>query len=221
METFLPAPSSSRPAYTPQAINATRLVALFPPDHRTPLSDFKPVILAQEEALFFRETAKGVGGGGGQISGGYGAQISDVHVLHDKEPNGECVELIGTRVRIELPCRVRVPGLILHVRDIGRFCAFEAIVLDTEGVQYSLLASNKVSAIRIHGQACMMPLEMIPGWNILRMPLDIMMKTAFGKIFHTCCGVIVYSSVKLARIYFESDPIEDVELPSFLRTSKM
>ena len=58
METFLPAPSSSRPAYTPQAINATRLVALFPPDHRTPLSDFKPVILAQEEALFFRETAK-------------------------------------------------------------------------------------------------------------------------------------------------------------------
>ena len=93
-------PTSSRPAYTPPPITSTRLVALLPPDHRTTLSDFKPVVLAQEEAQFFRETARGVGGGGGQIAGGYGAQISDVHVLHDKELNGDCIELIGTRVRI-------------------------------------------------------------------------------------------------------------------------
>ena len=199
-----------------------RLVALLPPSPNTSLSHFKPVVLAQEEARFYREASRagGGGGGGGPVGGGAGALLSECAVVADEELRADTVELSGPKVRLELPCRVRVPGLVLQLRDSGAFCAVEVLVQDADGAALSLLASNRVSAIRVQGAQCAMPLELVPGWNILRLNLDRLVKAAFGKEFAVCTCVVIHAATRVARIYFQSEPLEDAELPDFLRTSR-
>ena len=196
----------------PARDGATRLVALLPPDAQTHIADYKPVARAQEEAKFFREAARHALGAAAQADA-----VSEVASLRDEEMCAEVLELQGPRVRLELPCRVRVPGLVLQLKDIGLFLSFEVHVRDAGGAPLSLLVSNRCSAIRLQGSQCVLPLETRPGWNLVRLDLADVVRRAFGREFGVCTGVVLRASLRVLRIYFESAPLEDSELPNFLR----
>ena len=44
-----------------------------------------------------------------------------------------------------------------------------------------------------------------------------MVRRAFGRVFAVCTGVVLHASLRVLRVYFESAPLEDSELPNFLR----
>ena len=196
----------------PPRDGAMRLVALLPPDAHTSLENYRPVARAQEEARYFREAARHATGAGAQAD-----LLSDVAQVRDDEVQADALEVQGPRVRLELPCRVRVPGLVLQLKDTGHFLSFEVHVRDAAGAQLSLLVSNRCSAIRLQGTQCALPLETRPGWNLVRLDLADVVRRAFGRDFAVCTGVVLHATMRVLRVYFESVPIEDSELPTFLR----
>jgi hypothetical protein len=201
---------------------APRLVALMPPGPTVRLLDFKPIVRASEEARFFLEHAS-------PAQRREKEALTDVLVGVDAELAAEAVELLGARVRLEIPCRVRLPSVVFQLRDTGRFFGLELSVVDSEGRGRSILATNKASSIRVTGDTVALPLEFAggadeaggrvgQGWFHLRLDLADICQRAFGCGYGGCVGVIVHASVAVARIYFESRPFEDFELPAFLQT---
>lgn len=186
-----------------------RLIALLPPGPGVQLMNYRPVLRAAEEARYYREQSKT-------------ELVSEVILSHAADIGAECVELLGPKVRLEMPCKVRLPCFVIHMKDTGRFCGVEIGLVDASGKTFSLLANNKTSSIRIQNSSCSMPLEIGQGWNIIRLDLPDIMKRAFGPSaeYSFCSGVVIHASVAVARCYFESQPLEDFELPEFLRTFK-
>jgi hypothetical protein len=110
-----------------------------------------------------------------------------------------------------------VPGLVLQLKDTGHFFSFEVHVRDAGGAPLSLLVSNRCTAIRLLGSQCALPLETRPGWNIVRLDLADVVRRAFGREFGVCTGIVLLATMRVLRVYFESAPLEDAELPEFMR----
>lgn len=210
----LPLPQARVQHPPPPAREAlTRLVALLPPDAEASLVEYKPVARAQEEARFYREAARHA-----LTAAAAADALCDVAAVRDDDLQCEVLELQGARVRLELPCRVRVPGLVVQLKDLGHFLSFEVHARDAAGAALTMTVSNKCTAIRLLGTTCTLPLETGPGWNLLRLDLPDLVRRAFGREFLYCTGVVLLATMRVARVYFESQPIEDVDLPPFLRT---
>lgn len=214
-----PSPSSSSLSSGPSKASSPsiRLIALLPPGPNTSLSDYKPVIQAGIDARYYRDQDP--------VSGTHKHNpvktLNDVIIGIDEEIHAETVELIGSKLYIDIPCRVRLPYLVLQIKDTGRFFGIELGIVAVNGKQYSLLVTNKSSNARITTETCSIPLDIISKqWNLLRLNLADLTERAWGTEYSLCTGVILHSSVAIARVYFESVPMEDYELPLFLRTIK-
>jgi len=190
-----------------------RLIALIPPGPNISLNDYKPIIQASIDARYYRDQDYGLNKQNPIRT------RNEVILGIDEEINAETVEIIGNKLHIDIPCRVRLPYLVLQVKDTGRFCGIELGIEDKTGKHYSLFITNKTSSARITTETCSIPLELInKQWNLLRLNLADLTNRAWGVEYHMCRGVIIHASLSIARVYFESIPMEDYELPVFLRT---
>jgi len=191
------------------------LLALFPPGPQQSLYDYAPCARAAEEAAFRRESA-----------GGARAQLmADAVILPDEECGLRSVEVLelmsnGPRVALAIPCHSELPFLVLHVRDVGRFCSMELELEDGEGRLRRVHAGNRQASVRLSGdnEALSMPLELVPGWNHVRLDLASLMAVGFGAKYACTRSVTVVASCRVARIWLESRPLEDRELPAWLGT---
>jgi hypothetical protein len=66
--------------------------------------------------------------------------------------------------------------------------------------------------------AATLPLELVPGWNMVRVDLADAVRRVWGRDYAAATCVTVVASCRVARIYFEARPLADAELPPFLRT---
>ena len=190
-----------------------RILALLPPGPDASLFDYAPALRASEEAAFHRERA------------GRERTLADAHVVLDDEARAtpmEVLELLssGPRVALTLPCACDLPLLVLHVKGLGRHCSVELEAEDEGGGARRVTASNRQAAVRVEGggSSVSMPLELAPGWNHVRIDVADVLRRAFGVGLRRVTSVAVVASCRVARVWLESRPFEDAELPPFLRT---
>lgn len=191
------------------------LVALLPPGPDASLYDYAPVARASEEAVFRRNEA---------TSAGATATLADAVVVEDFEVSArggaEVFEMLssGPRVALAIPCRVALPLLVLHVKDVGRFFAIEVDCADADGAPLRIVVSNRQRSVRVQGAHAALPLATVPGWNVLRIDVADAVWRAFGRAYAGTTQVAVTATCRVARVFFEVRPFEDAELPAFLRT---
>lgn len=197
------------------AVPEMSLLALLPPGPAQSLYDYAPCARAAEEAAFRRESA----------AGARGQVLADAAILPDAEcglRSAEVLELLsnGPRVALAIPCRSALPFLVLHLRDVGRFCSIELELEDSEGRARRVHAGNKQASVRLAGDggALSVPLELVPGWNAVRLDLASLVRVGFGAAYACTRCVTVVASCRVARIWLESRPLEDSELPPWLAT---
>ena len=126
----------------------------------------------------------------------------------------------GPRVSLVIPCQTPLPYLLMHVKDLGRFCSLEVVVVDSGGGVRRVTASNRQASVRIseEGKALSMPLAMVPGWNHISLDLVDLCARAFGVEYKGTVEVSVMASCRVARIWFASRLLDDSELPPWLKT---
>ena len=190
------------------------LCTLLPEGPGASLHDFAPAARAADEAAFRREHAPP----------GRPVTLAEAVVVDDADTTnvggGEVLELLssGPRVALSIPCRAALPLLVVHLKDLGRFCAVEVDVVDAAGRPLRVAASNRHTAVRASATDATLPLTLAPGWNFVRLDLADICARAFGATFGSATCVTVTATCRVARIYFEARPIADAELPPFLRT---
>jgi hypothetical protein len=191
------------------------LLALLPPGPTQSLYDYAPCARAAEEADFRRESA-----------GCARAQVmADAVIVPDEEcglRSALVLELMsnGPRVALAIPCHSALPYLVLHLRDVGRFCSIELELEDSQGRARRVHAGNKQASVRLAGDcaALSVPLELVAGWNHVRLDLASLVAVGFGAAYACTRSVTVVASCRVARIWLESRPLEDSELPPWLGT---
>ncbi len=196
------------------------LLVLLPPGPTTSLYDFPPVAQAQEEAAFHREQGAPAGSGS---SSSKALVLSEATVAADDEAGSAPIEVLellsnGPRVALSIPCQSQLPFLVLHLKDIGRFCSIEVEAADSAGTVHLLCASNKQASVRVTEEQLSMPLTLSKGWSMVRLNLPQLFERAWGLQYAATLSVTVLASCRVARIWLEAQPNEDAQLPLFLRT---
>ena len=191
------------------------LLALLPPGPTQSLYDYAPGARAADEATFRRDSS----------STGRHELLADAVVVTDGEAGLRPMEVFelmssGPRVSLVIPCRSSLPYLVLHLKDVGRFCGVELEVEDSCGVIRKITTGNKQASVRVsdENKLLSMPLELVPGWNHVRLNLADICRRGFGVEHARTWEVTVTASCRVARIYFESRPFDDKELPQWLKT---
>lgn len=186
------------------------VVAVMPSAADSTPSDLVPVVRAMEEARFFQEKGKA-------------DELFEVNAFADKELGGaEVVELIGKGVQVSFKCRCSLPYLVMHARDIGKFCEIGIEVVDTTGRVRTLTATTKSSLVRIKGgDTAQLPMVLEAGkWNLVVLDLDDLTKRAFGAEYQCCRKIVAKSDMRISKIFFQDLMYEDRQLPEFLRVIK-
>lgn len=186
-----------------------QIAALIPPNDYTAFSDFEPVSAAIEEARQQRET---------KVKPDWTAAV---YVDFDTDIHEQVLEITGRSLQIAIPCRVSLPLLVLHIKDIGKFLDVEVTFVEGTGQLRHLLFTNRMTAIRTSTTSATLPLQLVPGWNHLPIHLPTVAAAAFGgETYVECTGVVLHSTMRIAHVFFEDKEYHDAQLPVFLRTIK-
>ncbi|KAF7138334.1 hypothetical protein RHSIM_Rhsim07G0069300 [Rhododendron simsii] len=183
-------------------------------------------------------------------------QIWDKEVVngHVKRPQDEDIqsnvlEIVGSNVQstyITCPADpaatlgIKLPFLIMIVKNLKQYFTFEIQVLDDKNVRRRFRASNfqvcksslspvlvmflfsrqffvlqsMLSAVtRVKPFICTMPLRMDEGWNQIQLNLADFTRRAYGTNYVETLRVQVHANCRLRRIYFADRLYSEEELP--------
>ncbi|VUZ56497.1 unnamed protein product [Hymenolepis diminuta] len=110
----------------------------------------------------------------------------------DSDIESLVLELVGSNVSttyITCPADltknlgIKLPILVLIVKNLDRYFTFEVQILDDKGVRRRFRASNFQSTTRVKPFICTIPLRMEEKWNQLQLNLADLTKRAYGTNF--------------------------------------
>ncbi|KRY67186.1 UPF0468 protein C16orf80, partial [Trichinella pseudospiralis] len=146
--------------------------------------------------------------------------------LEDEDIQSEVIELSSSTVCetfISCPISsgdvlaIKLPFLILTVRNMEKYFSFEIHILDSAGVQRRFCVNNFQSCCRIKPDICTVPLRMESGWNTVQFNLMDFTKRAYGTNFIEAQRIIIYANCRLRRVFFSDKPYREDEIPSEFR----
>ena len=149
-----------------------------------------------------------------------GEDIVEASIVKDGELGVEVLEMIGRGgiVRLTYNTECALPFLVLQIKDIGRFCSVEVTFESTDGQERTLTLSSKASVARVAKVTATLPLMLRQeSWNYCCLDVEDLAFTAFGSKLSCTTRVVVASSCRVARVFFQDKRYEDRELPAFLR----
>ncbi|KAM7542206.1 hypothetical protein Aperf_G00000006560 [Anoplocephala perfoliata] len=109
---------------------------------------------------------------------------------------------------------IKLPILVLIVKNLERYFTFEVQILDDKGVRRRFRASNFQSTTRVKPFICTIPLRMEENWNQLQLNLADLTKRAYGTNFVEVLRVQVHANCRLRRIFFSDRVYTESELPA-------
>lgn len=141
--------------------------------------------------------------------------------ITDEELNSTTLEMISSDVcgtNITIPCGkaelgVKLPILVLVVKNVGQPFAFEVQVVDDKRVHRRFHASSNASETRLSCFECKMPLQLDEGWNQVQFNLADFTRRAYGTNYVEALRLTVYASCRLRRVYFADRLYAEEELP--------
>ncbi|VDO03196.1 unnamed protein product [Rodentolepis nana] len=109
---------------------------------------------------------------------------------------------------------IKLPILVLIVKNLDRYFTFEVQILDDKGVRRRFRASNFQSTTRVKPFICTIPLRMEEKWNHIQLNLADLTKRAYGTNFVEVLRVQVHANCRLRRIFFSDRIYKESELPA-------
>lgn len=108
---------------------------------------------------------------------------------------------------------IKLPFLLIIVKNMKRFFSFEVEILDDKQVKRRFRASNFQTVTRVRDFICTMPLRLDEGWNQIGFNLADFTKRAYGTNYVETVRVTVNANCRLRRIYFADRMYSEEELP--------
>lgn len=140
----------------------------------------------------------------------------------DQDIQSLIIEICGSNVAttfITCPCDsrlslgIKLPYLVLIVKNMRKFFSFEIEILDDKNVKRRFRSSNYQSVTRVRDQICTMPLRLDEGWNQITFNLSDFTRKAYGTSYVETVRVTVNANCRLRRIYFSDRIYSEDELP--------
>ncbi|XP_055612412.1 uncharacterized protein LOC129758805 [Uranotaenia lowii] len=135
-------------------------------------------------------------------------------------------ELMGSNVATTYmvaprrPCPslgVKLPFLVLLVKNLRKFFSFEIQILDDRNLMRRFRASNYQSSTRVDNFCTVMPLALTPGWNQIQFNLADFTRRAYGTNYIETVRLQIHANIRVKRIYFSDRLYNDDEVPAQLR----
>ncbi|RWS15668.1 hypothetical protein B4U79_04411 [Dinothrombium tinctorium] len=108
---------------------------------------------------------------------------------------------------------IKLPYLVIIVKNMKKFFSFEVEVMDDKQVKRRFRASNFQTVTRVRDFICTMPLRLDEGWNQIGFNLADFTKRAYGTNYVETVRVTVNANCRLRRIYFADRLYSEDELP--------
>jgi Protein of unknown function (DUF667) len=108
---------------------------------------------------------------------------------------------------------IKLPFLVMIVKNMKRYFTFEVTILDDKGVKRRFRASNYQSNTRVKPFICTMPMRLDEGWNQIQFNLADFCKRAYGTTYVETLRVQVHANCRIRRVYFADRLYTEDELP--------
>lgn len=140
----------------------------------------------------------------------------------DQDINSQVLELsstITTNCFIACPIDpnktlgVRLPFLILIIKNMKKYFSFELTILDDTNMPRRFRVSNFHSRTSVDILSTTIPLCMSNGWNQIFFNLAQFTRRVYGTEYVETCKIQINGNVRIRRIYFAKRLYEDHELP--------
>ncbi|XP_014475843.1 PREDICTED: cilia- and flagella-associated protein 20-like [Dinoponera quadriceps] len=160
-------------------------------------------------------------------------ELWDMHVkngyirrIMDEEIKSLALEIAGTNVAttyIFCPAdpkkvlAIRLPFLILIVKNMKKYFTFEITILDDKNMHRRFRVSNFQSATRVRPFCTSMPIGLLGGWNQIQFNLCDFTRRAYGTNYIETTRMQVHANCRIRRIYFADRLYSEDELPEDFR----
>ncbi|XP_030384660.1 cilia- and flagella-associated protein 20-like [Scaptodrosophila lebanonensis] len=109
---------------------------------------------------------------------------------------------------------IRLPFLVLIVKNINKYFSFEVQILDDKRVKRRFRASNYQSTSRVKPFLCTMPMRLDEGWNQVIFDLAEFTHRAYGTKYTETLRIQVHANCRIRRIFFTDRHYKEEELPT-------
>jgi hypothetical protein len=140
----------------------------------------------------------------------------------DDDIQSNVLEILGSNVQSSyITCPVdpaatlgiKLPFLVLIVKNLKKYFTFEIQILDDKNVRRRFRASNFQGMTRVKPFICTMPLKLDEGWNQIQLNLVDFTRRAYGTNYVETLRVQVHANCRLRRVYFSDRLYSEEELP--------
>eukprot|EP00435_Cladocopium_sp_Y103_P068016 s352_g30.t2 len=140
----------------------------------------------------------------------WNASVRNGHVrrITDEDIGSAALEICGNNVSTTtVTCPeedrqtlgIKLPFLVLLVKNMKRYFAFEVEVLDDTGQRRRFKASNFDTGTKVGPFNCSMPLNLEPGWNQVMFNLEDFTKRAFNSNYVETTRLTIHANCRLRR----------------------
>ncbi|GAV78389.1 DUF667 domain-containing protein [Cephalotus follicularis] len=151
-------------------------------------------------------------------------EVTNGHIKrpHDDDIQSNVLEIVGSDIQSTyITCPVdpaatlgiKLPFLVIIVKNMKKYFAFEIQILDDKNVRRRFRASNFQAVTRVKPYICTMPLKMDEGWNQIQLNMSDFTRRAYGTNYVETLRVQVHANCRLRRIYFSDRLYSEEELP--------
>ncbi|XP_030380768.1 cilia- and flagella-associated protein 20-like [Scaptodrosophila lebanonensis] len=139
----------------------------------------------------------------------------------DPEIESGALELSGANVKhtfIRCPIGpekrlgIKLPFLVLIIRNMMRYFMIEVQILDDKNVRRCFRASNYQTIARVTPALCSMPMRLDDGWNQIQLNLNDFTRRAYGTNYVETLRIQIHANCRIRRIFFADRlyPLDDL-----------
>ncbi|KAG0433146.1 hypothetical protein HPB47_020176 [Ixodes persulcatus] len=152
-----------------------------------------------------------------------GVRNGHIKRITDNDIQSFVLEILGTNVSttfITCPADprktlgIRLPYLIMIVKNMKKYFTFEVQILDDKNVRRRFRASNFQSTTRVKPFICTMPMRLDEGWNQIQFNLSDFTRRAYGTNYVETLRVQIHANCRIRRVYFADRLYSEDELPA-------
>jgi len=147
-------------------------------------------------------------------------QVRKGHIkkVHDVHLNGATLEIMGsnlssvfitTPIGIFQSLGIRLPYVVLVVKNLRRYFMFDVMVLDDKNFRRRFRFTNSIQTCRIKPHLSVIPLVLEDGWNEIRISLPEILAKTYLSSYKETMRVQIYGNCRLRRVLFSEKLVSD------------
>lgn len=151
-------------------------------------------------------------------------KVKNGHIkrITDEDAKSLALEIRGTNVATcyitapSNPCvslGVKLPFLIMIVKNLRKFFSFEVQILDDKNQLRRFRASNYQSKTTVTTFTTTMPLALNCGWNQIQLNLADFTRRAYGSNYVETVRITIHANCRIRNVYFSDRLYTDEEKP--------